>query len=376
MDTTLVEAWKQIEKTQLLLEKKKIIASKIKAKTKKLKEDGVGGPNGAGVGAASNSYAKGDTMTKSGHAAVAPKKIGKKKVAEAVKDDATNAVKQSLSNIKSGKGSQADATLVGTVVSEEDAEIAAIDHNKDIAGEEAAEDVSVDAETAEQIVNAIQAQYPGAIITISVELPDEQTFDTDVVAAAQEVTNTGEEQIDLDSQPEELTEKRKVIVAKTRKQIKELFARMKEDGELGDEELNEPSELETGIDDLEGGDDIAADLGTEEQPTDSIVTDTKIALTPEQWGQVMATTDLLNGPSEDEPAIDGVEPAETDIQTPDQEIDELQNVYNLDQNKIVKDLEVEPSDEVHDDEEVPVTINENFKRELGLYAQTLNKLLK
>ena len=489
MERTLIEAWEQIEAKELLLEKKKPAkVSAIKTspkgkvtavKGKKLDEEGVGGPAGAGVGNASNTATKGDTFTKSGSAAVVPTKLGKKPIGEKaskypnknekfkkvqevdqnLKNAATQAAQSAVSNVKAGKGTSADATLVGQVAEEElpeapgpevpediaadlgggeeggeaAPEAPAVPGEEDPAGEEG-EDVSVDAETAEQVVSAIQQAYPGAIITISVQLPDDTPFDTDLVAAAQEVATgaTGEDPAlaapaapesdpNLDGVPVEdpekdaaaaMMENRKRIISKTRKQIKEMFAA---EG-LGDEEPAAPpqgaegpegvdADPAAGLEDpaadpaLDGAVDPAAGLDAGVQP-EVEVGDSKIALTPEQWGQVLATTDLLNGGGAGEEAGSEIDlPAEGGEEAPaaeeggeeapvapeagdEEQLEELKTEVNLDapegKSQILK--KVQQSDYAKDKkQDVSIKregkMNESFNAELAGYAQALQKLI-
>jgi hypothetical protein len=412
MERTLIEAWQKIEANELLLEKQKkgkvACCKKSLGKVtavKKLDEDGVGGPAGAGVGAASNTASKSDTIVKSGAAAVAPAKLGKKLCKEDIKSDASAVAQNSVRNVKSGKGNATDATLVGSMVSEEDVpgeeivdphaegpEAAADAELIDPAAEEGNENVSVDAETAEQVITAISQQYPGAVITISVQLPEGTPFDTDIVAAAQEVVGgatddiAGAEEVapEADAEiapeggeevaPEELLEKRKVIITKTRKQIKEMFARMHEEG--ADE-----------IAPVEGGEEIAPEAGLETDPAAEVappegdtiapeveVGDTKIALSPEQWGQVLATTDLLNGAVGGEETGEvapeaGIEGEEGDIGgeeevAPETEIDELRTTVDL--SKDGAKMEIKK----------PAQMNESFNNELSGYADALQKMMR
>jgi hypothetical protein len=477
MERTLIEAWEQIEAKELLLEKKKPAkVSAIKTspkgkvtavKGKKLDEDGVGGPAGAGIGSASNTAAKGDTFTKSGSAAVVPTKLGKKAIGEKankypnrnekfkkvqevdqnLKNAASQAAQSAVSNVKAGKGTSADATLVGQVAEEELPEAPGPEVPEDIAAdlggeeggdphadgpeaaaamdqgaEEEAEDVSVDAETAEQVVNAIMQQYPGAIITISVQLPDDTPFDTDLVAAAQEVATgaTGEDPAlaapaapesnpELDGVPAEdpekdaaeaMMEKRKLIISKTRKQIKEMFAA---EG-LGDEE---PAAPEVGAEDpaadpaLDGEMDPAADPAAALGDVGGVqpeveVGDSKIALTPEQWGQVLATTDLLNGGGAGEeagseidlPAEGGEGGEEVPAEEPvvdggdEEQLEELKTEVDIDseEGKVQILKKVQKSDFAKD-KKTDVAIkregkmNESFNAELAGYAQALQKLI-
>lgn len=481
MDRILIEAWEQIEAQELLNEKKKPAkVSAIKTspkgkvtavKGKKLDEDGVGGPAGAGVGAASNTAAKGDTIVKSGHAAVVPTKLGKKPIGEKaskypnknekfkkvqevdqnLKNAASQAAASAVSNVKAGKGTSTDATLVGQVAEEELPEAPGPEVPEDIAADlggeeggeadpageeipgvedpagEAGEDVSVDAETAEQVVNAIMQQYPGAIITISVQLPDDTPFDTDLVAAAQEVvTGAGgedpalaappapESDPNLDGVPvedpekdaaEAMLEKRKLVISKTRKQIKEMFAA---EG-LGDEELAAPPEAgaedpAAGLEDpaaadpaLDGAMDPAAGMDAGVQP-EVEVGDSKIALTPEQWGQVLATTDLLNGGGADA----GAEEAGSEIELPggdaapaeggeeapaadageEEQLEELKTEVDLDgpDARMQIKKKIEKSDFAKDKkQDVAIkkagAMNESFNAELAGYAQALQKLI-
>jgi hypothetical protein len=471
MERILIEAWEKIEAQERLDEKKKL--SKVSAiktspkgkvtaiKGKKLDEEGVGGTAGAGVGDASNTAAKGDTFTKSGSAAVVPSKLGKKPIGEKaskypnknekfkkvqevdqnLKNAAIQAAQSAVSNVKAGKGTSADATLVGQVAEEELPEAPGPEVPEDIAadlggveGDEASpeaaaeepgvedpageegEDVSVDAETAEQVVNAIMQQYPGAIITISVQLPDDTPFDTDLVAAAQEVATgaTGEDPAlaappapesnpELDGVPAEdpekdaaeaMMEKRKLIISKTRKQIKEMFAA---EG-LGDEEPEAPpvdAAPGDGIpqDDGDAGEPVAPpegeglDVGVQPEVE---VGDSKIALTPEQWGQVLATTDLLNGGGAGEEAGSEIElPAEGGEEVPvaeeggeEEQLEELKTEVDLDgpDARMQIKKKIEKSDFAKD-KKTDVAIkregkmNESFNSELAGYAQALQKLI-
>jgi hypothetical protein len=285
----------------------------------------------------------------------------------------------------------------------------------DQGAEEEAEDVSVDAETAEQVVDAIMKQYPGAVITISVQLPEETPFDTDLVAAAQEVVGGGAEggeevgaevapeaDPSLDGaapdaaagSPEDLMEKRKVIISKTRKQIKEMFARMSEEGEdevpavdpAADPAAEVAPEADPSLDGAAPAEDVL------EPETE--VGDTKIALSPEQWGQVLATSDLLNGGAEGEEGDVGSEEvpgaelapeagAEDGAAPAEEPIDELRTEVDLDgpgaKMQILKKIEKgdfkKGNDKKQDVAIKPAGMNESFNAELAGYADSLSKLL-
>jgi hypothetical protein len=477
MERILIEAWEQIEAKERLDEAKKLgkgkacaIASpkkKVTAVKGKLDEDGVGGPAGAGVGAASNTAAKGDTIVKSGHAAVAPAKLGSKpkktyenrnarpivEADPAIKQAAASAAKKSISNISSGKGNETDATLVGTVAEEELPEAPLPPGAEEIAGEvgaedpageagaepapeigaedpagEEGEDVEVDAETAEQVVSAIKAQYPGAIITISVQLPEDTPFDTDLVAAAQEVVDGGATDLDappveapeadpnLDGVPpenpeqdaaDELLEKRKLVITKTRKHIREMFIRLEADDTLevdGAKPVVDAAPGE-GIPQDDGDAAINAAAGEPVAPPEGgpaavepevEVGDTKISLTPEQWGQVLATGDLLSGGAD---AVDGETAGDAEIapeggeevapeagaeeggeEAPAEDLEELEKV--TDKAGALKALKIEPSDKTKTkNKDVAIkpaasAMNESFNAELAGYAEALQKLIK
>lgn len=473
----LVKAWEQMEAQELLNEAKvKKPAAKLKGKVtavgkgketavgkKKFEEDGGAAPGGgAGVGG-NPAPTAGGTFTQSGNAAKfaarlgdkAKKKVGVKEDASSVKNDANRAAQQAVSDVRANRATDTDAKIVGSMVEEdpplppgadeiaadlgtedphaEGPEAAAVAHDKDPAGEEGAEDVSVDAETAEQVVDAIMKQYPGAVITISVQLPEETPFDTDLVAAAQEVVGAdggdmgggdlgGEGDVDpnLDGvppeapeaaagSPDDLMEKRKVIISKTRNQIKEMFARM---SEVGSEVAPDVVPPEVNADAGEGipqndddaainaaaGEPVAPPEGEEAVVEPEVeVGDTKIALSPEQWGQVLATSDLLNGAGgegelapeagaeggeEVPPAGDEGLPAEGGVEAPAEEpIDELRTEVNLDgpdaKMQILKKVEKGDfkKDKKHDVAIKPAGMNESFNSELAGYADSLNKLL-
>jgi hypothetical protein len=425
-------------------------------KGKKLDEDGVGGPAGAGVGAASNTAAKGDTIVKSGHAAVAPAKLGSKpkkvygnrnarpvvEADAAIKQAAAAAAKKSISNVSSGKGSETDATLVGTVAEEELPEAPLPPGAEEFAGElgsedlgaetapevgvedpvgEENEDVSVDAETAEQVVDAIMQQYPGAIITISVQLPEDTPFDTDLVAAAQEVVAGGASDLDvlstevpeadpnLDGVPQEnpekdaadeLLEKRKLIITKTRKHIREMFVRLEADDTLKVDGVK-PVVDATPDDGIPQDDDDAAINAANGEPVappegetaavepEVEVGDTKISLTPEQWGQVLATGDLLSGGAD---AVDGETAGDAELApdggeevAPEEPIAE--NKMDFDGKPISKNETPEAKKHRHADEQKRASeedkeyerkqgLNESFNSELAGYAEALQKLFK
>jgi hypothetical protein len=451
MERTLIEAWEAIEAQERLDEKKrlgKVTAvkspkAKVTAvKTKKLDEDGVGGANGAGVGSGSYDNQSGNTMTKSGNAAVVPKKLGMK---EDIKSDATNVAKQAVNNVKSGKGTGSDATVVGSIVSEEEApdlsdldvpgadggdgeaapeadgdEVSAGDETAAVPGDDS---VEMDAETAQEVISAIKTQYPNAIVTIAIQLPEEDAFDSDVVAAAQEVVGAADdagaaavedptaaiEDPAAEEAPaedgEELLE-RKQIISKTRKQIKEMFARMSEEGE---EPVADPAaDPVAGAEEVPAVDPVAdpaaidptAGAGVEPEIE---VGDTKISLTPEQWGQVLATTNLLNAGAGEAPAGEeipaaGEEPAGEEVpaeggEEGTDELDELRTEVNLsgDGAKMEIKKKIEQGDFKNDKNTGEVSIKkpekkvaeskkkekveETFNNELAGYASALQKML-
>lgn len=413
MERILIEAWEQIEAQELINEGKKrgkvgkVTAVKSSPKGKvtavkgKISEEGVGGPAGAGVGSASNTAAKGDTITKSGSAAVAPAKLGKKVgVKEGIAGDlVANAASNGDANAK--RVQDRAVASAGNVVKEEDLETPLPPGAEEIAAdlgdedphaegpeaaaamdqgaEEGAEDVSVDAETAEQVVNAISKQYPGAVITISVQLPEGTPFDTGLVAAAQEVVGTespaeGEldpavdapsEDPNLDGVPpenpekdaaDELMEKRKIAITKTRKQIKEMFARMQsEEAPVDDVEAAPEGEAapEAELGDEAGGDEAGAELeGEPEALSPEVeVSDTKIALSPEQWGQVLATSDLLNAGSDEQDVgseidVAGSEDGMGDVEAAPEggEVDgEIDEISQFKKDEIAHELRNEPN---------------------------------
>lgn len=432
--STLIKAWEQIEQQEVLAEGKKRVvkpATKLKGKVtavgkEKFEENG-GGAGGAGVGG-NPAPTAGGTMTQSGNAAKYAERLGKKvKVKEdasAVKSDANRAAQQAVSDVKSGRATDTDAKIVGSMVEEdplppgadevaadlgvedphaEGPEAAAVAHDEDPAAEEAAEDVTVDAETAEQVVDAIMKQYPGAVITISVQLPDDAPFDTDIVAAAQEVAGVGEggeegndgaeiaPEDALDGAPveEPVMETRKVIISKTRKQVKELFARMHEEPAV-DDATDKPAEVPA---DAQAEEPVATPVdGVEEEPKPEVeVGDTKISLSPEQWGQVLATTDLLNadesgGEAAPEGAEEGGEEGGEEVAPEGEEgeekpIDELRTEVDLDSPnaKMTIRKKIEKGDFKKDKKiDVPIKpapVNESFNAELEGYVNTLNKLL-
>jgi hypothetical protein len=401
MDRNLIQAWELIEKRQLLEEKQKrgkvsAVKASPKAKTtaiKKLKEEG--------------------EMVVSGDAAPFKQRLGKKVCKEDIKVDATKAAQDSINKVKTGTGTSNDATVTATLAKEEDAPALDTDPHAegpeaaaamDQGAEEAAEDVSVDAETAEQVIAAIQQQYPGAVITLSVQLPEDTPFDTDLVAAAQEVAgdemsveaglDAGAPEAAPEAAPEEekpMLEKRKMVIAKTRKQIKEMFSKMEAD-ELAPEAGTEPEAAPVAPEA-----ELAPEAGLDANPEGEVaagpepeveVGDTKIALTPEQWGQVLATTDLLNGDEagvepegEVEPEAGGELPAAGEDEG---KIDELKTEWDLSDPHAagaVKKLVVGPEDKAQEKKadvqiKKPAQMSESFNRELADYANSLKKMMR
>jgi hypothetical protein len=434
MDRKLIEAWEMIEANARLDEKRKLgkvtaVKSTPKAKTtaiKKLKEDGNPAPTAGG------------TFTSSENAAQFKKRIGEKRVCQ----------EEVIGDLVSGAAASGDPTAkrvqdkavntASNMVREEDLEAPADPHAEgpeaaaamDQGAEEGAEDVSVDAETAEQVVQAIQAQYPGAVITISVQLPEDTPFDTDIVAAAQEVAGDeagmeaglGGDEAGLDAGAEvapeagaepaadeekPMLEKRKLAISKTRKQIKEMFKKFEKKEDKKDEakeEVKEQEELapEAGAEvapeaGLDAGAEVAPEAGLGDGtevaagPEPEVeVGDTKIALSPEQWGQVLATTDLLNGEAGAELAPEagaGEEPPADLGADAEAAIDELKVVHDLsDPNSkgIVKKLVVGPEDKADEkkaavgikpaNKQLP-KIQESFGKELAEYAKSLKKMM-
>lgn len=224
-----------------------------------------------------------------------------------------------------------------------------------------AEAPEADLEDEQDVLSKILAAHPGAVITISVQLPEETPFSPETMASAQEVAGEPEaaESELTTSGPEgdmgEITEKRSWKIAEARSKVKKIFKALTEE---------------------EGMDDVAAAIGGSEAPEvdpaaldgdtgpkpEIEVSDNKIALAPEQWEQVLATAEVA-GPETGE-------------------IEELVNVGN--------DLQVEQSDsatgDVSVDEEPKIVAEEeeelevdkplNESTQIAEYAKTLQKALK
>jgi hypothetical protein len=107
------------------------------------------------------------------------------------------------------------------------------------------------------------------------------------------------------------------------------------------------------------------------------VGDTKIALSPEQWGQVLATSDLLNGGGEPESVEDlGAEgDAEIPAEGGEGEVAELARVHNLDNGKVDLQVGAEDEKEEDDDTQHATVVTESFNEELAGYADALRKLI-
>jgi hypothetical protein len=262
----------------------------------------------------------------------------------------------------------------------------------DVTTDAPTEDASIDAENAEHAIAAIQAKYPNAVITISVELPEDQ-FDTSIVAAAQEVTGSTDETIGGDESIEDtnptdieadlgdeenapLNESRKVVIKKKRKQIREMFENLE-----GDELTTDETEP------------VAADVGTEEAPVATEVNDNKITLTPEQWAQVVATSELLNVDTEvpgDEAALDVDASAEVAPETDEEVVDEnivkkgktgkpvTHTILDLDRTSDAPAQEPSirrPTTTIDPRAIKKDTLKESFNAELAGYADALRRLL-
>lgn len=391
MDRILIEAWQQIEANERIDEKKKVV---VRGSFKKLKEDGAaavgdGNPGPTGI-------------TQSGDAAKFKQRIGKK-VNEDIKSDATNVARKAIQDLNSGKGTSDDSTLVGSMVTENLPEAPLppgaedIDLDDDSAGLDDGEgapevdgtldgtlddtdEVSTDAETASQVVDTIMKQYPGAVVTISIQLPDDTPFDTDLVAAAQEVVGGNKDELALDANvdgdmpevgadseipsageevPEEIKENRKYIIKKTRMQIKEMFARMEGADDSVDTEV-EPEVAPISDPNLDGVDPNAPALESEPIEPEVEVGDTKIALSPEQWGQVLATTDLLGG--DDTSAELPVEELPTISDDNEDKLKELKTVVDINRNT---DVGIKK-----------VGMNESFNSELAGYSDALQRMIR
>jgi hypothetical protein len=429
MEKTLIAAWEQIENQQRIDESAKKKLALAPKKGKKLEEEGVGGPAGAGTGASSNTASSSDTIVKSGAAAVAPAKLGKKpakvyenknvalKKAPIKKIVIAKKITEGIGEIVAGMAANGDANakrVADKAISNANSTIkedelpadpeapgaedffksAASDENAEEGQEDGQEEESVDAETAEQVVDAIMKKYPTAIITLSISLPEDTVFDADVVAAAQEVANVNDEEpVDIESDPnldgvppenpeqdakDELFEARKALVKQTRNKIKEMFVRMEGDEADGEEITGEELPQD-------------ASLDTEpviDQPSDDVVVgDNKISLSLDQWGQVISTTDLLNidaQPVDGEVAdLEGTEgdDIDTEVEAGDEQIDELKTQVNYDtpsgKLEILKKIQ---KNDFAKDKKVDVginkeSLNESFNDELAGYAYALKKLI-
>jgi hypothetical protein len=417
MDRILIEAWQQIEANERIDEKKRVAVRGSFKKLKKLKEDGA-----AAVGDGNPGPTAGGTMTQSGNAAKFKQRLGNK-VNEDIKSDATNVARRAIQDLNSGKGTSDDSTLVGSMVTENLPEAPLppgaedIDLDDDSAGLDDGEgapevdgtldgtlddtdEVSTDAETASQVVDTIMKQYPGAVVTISIQLPDDTPFDTDLVAAAQEVVGGNKDELALDANvdgdmpevgadseissageevPEEIKENRKYIIKKTRMQIKEMFARMEGADDSVDTEV-EPEVAPISDPNLDDVDPNAPALESEPIEPEVEVGDTKIALSPEQWGQVLATTDLLGG--DDTSAELPVEELPTISDDNEDKLKELKTVVdiNKDSGKMQIQEKIEKNDFVKNKNTdvgiKKVGMNESFNSELAGYSDALQRMIR
>jgi len=298
---TLQEAWNKMEKGMEAKEAdKKPLNTKVDSK-KPVKEDAAGAgattAGSAGLTLGGKAYAAKDD--KSG---VFADRLGKlkKKVEEgqgAVKVD------QAQTKLATAIDKQATSMLGGAdaPITEESPEEgmdgSVPDITDEVPGAEGAEG-EVAPEEMEDTVTKILNQYPNAVITITVQLPEETPFDAETVAAAQEVvgdeeglegTDGVEEPLEEPAEEAPMAEKRKFTIKKIRKQIKEMFNNLGEEDEAAPEMgVDTPAEQEDAAAVTEPGTEPEA----EELKPETEVTDSKIVLTPEQWEQVLVTNEM------------------------------------------------------------------------------------
>lgn len=355
-DRQLSAAWEQIEKNML--------TEAAKVKTKKVAED-----------AAVPAPTAGGSMTQTGNAAQFKQVLGKK-----------------VKNVKEGKGDadldSAKSNLAKAINTQAQKGITPIAEEEPVPTEPlppGADELATDIENGvdspeaevedENVISKIKQMYPDAIITISVQMPEETPFDTDVVASAQEVVGTEEPEtapVDTgtgdENLPDNLVERRKVIISRTRKHIKEMFATAKEADEVpGDVPAETPVEAPVTP---EAGTDVPPE-GT--QPVPEVeVTDTKIALAPEQWEQVLATNDLIG--TDQAPEVPGEEPlpGEMDelVVKPTDVVDPKNHKATGTVPGLVRLAPQKPQVKVQK------PMNESFNVELQSYADSLARLIR
>jgi hypothetical protein len=239
--------------------------------------------------------------TVAGDIAPFKQKIGKKPVKrmeEDLKSDAQGAAKQAIADAKSGHADQSDATIVGQLAKENEEVTPEADVDSEVAIDDSEE--TQDQEVAD-LITQLQSKFPGAEITISVKSADpEQPLPAELVAAAEELTQAPEDDTQVDmtdmTSPEELKENYTVKKKLARNKIKKIYESIAGDEDIAADEAPEGEtedvpEMPTGDDDQEP---VA--------PT-SVVTDTEITLTPEQWEHVMTTSDIVDvdAPTDDAP---------------------------------------------------------------------------